>query len=52
LTDEPGQGSSAGMDDTPDDRELARRKLFGRAMVIGLMLLVAVYAAFTFLGRR
>ncbi|WP_394763005.1 hypothetical protein [Phenylobacterium sp.] len=34
------------------DREMARRKLVGRAMVVGLLLLVAVYAVFTFLGRR
>lgn len=41
------------MNDTPDDeRELARRKLVGRAMVVGLLLLVAIYAVFTFLGRR
>jgi hypothetical protein len=40
------------MNNTPDDREDARRKLVGRAMVIGLVLLVAVYALFTFLGRR
>lgn len=40
------------MNDTPDEREAARRKLVGRAMVIGLLLLVAVYALFTFLGRR
>jgi len=40
------------MDDTPDEREAARRKLLGRAMVIGFLLLVAVYAVFTFLGRR
>jgi hypothetical protein len=41
------------MNDTPDnDREAARRKLQGRVMVIGLLLLVAVYAVFTFLGRR
>ena len=45
------------MNDTPnnspdDEREQARRKLVGRAMVVGLLLLVAVYAAFTFLGRR
>ncbi len=41
------------MNDAPDDdRETARRKLAGRAMVIGLLLLVAVYAVFTFLGRR
>jgi hypothetical protein len=44
------------MKDTPDDpsatREAARRKLVGRAMVIGLLVLVAVYAAATFLGRR
>jgi hypothetical protein len=52
LTDEPGQGSSDVMNDTPEDREPARRKLVGRAMVIGLVLLVAVYAVFTFLGRR
>ena len=35
-----------------DAREAARRKLVGRAMVVGLLLLVAVYAVFTFLGRR
>jgi hypothetical protein len=53
LTDEPGQGSSACMNDAPEnDREAARRKLVGRAMVIGLLLLVAVYALFTYLGRR
>ena len=40
------------MNDTPNDRDLARRKLIGRAMVVGLLLLVAVYAVFTFLGRR
>jgi hypothetical protein len=44
------------MNDTPDDpihdKEAARRKLVGRAMVIGLLALVAVYALFTFLGRR
>ena len=44
------------MNDTPDDHsndaEDARRKLIGRAMVIGFVLLVAVYAVFTFLGRR
>jgi hypothetical protein len=39
-------------DPQPDEREEARRKLMGRAMVIGLVLLVAVYAVFTFLGRR
>jgi hypothetical protein len=33
-------------------REEARRKLMGRAMVIGFLALVAVYALFTFLGRR
>ena len=33
-------------------REAAKRKLVGRAMVVGLVLLVAVYAVFTFLGRR
>jgi hypothetical protein len=53
LTDAPGQGSSAAMNDAPDnDREAARRKLVGRAMVIGLLALVAVYAVFTYLGRR
>jgi len=40
------------MNDAPDEREAARRKLLGRAMVIGFLLLVAVYAVFTFLGRR
>ena len=41
------------MNDTPeDDREAARRKLMGRAMVIGFVALVAVYAIFTWLGRR
>lgn len=40
------------MNDAPqDDREDARRKLIGRAMVIGLLILVAVYAVFTFMGR-
>ena len=39
--------------DPPNDaREAARRKLVGRAMVIGLVVLVALYALFTFLGRR
>ncbi len=52
LTDDPCQGSSAPMNDNPDEREAAKRKLVGRAMVIGLVLLVAVYAVFTFLGRR
>lgn len=33
-------------------REEARRKLIGRAMVIGFVALIAVYALFTFLGRR
>jgi hypothetical protein len=41
------------MNDTPDnDKEAARRKLVGRAMVIGLLVLVVVYAVFTYLGRR
>ena len=41
------------MSENPDDpREEARRKLLGRAMVIGLLLLVAVYAVATFVGRR
>ena len=45
-------GLIRGMNDTPDERAAAKRKLIGRAMVIGLLLLVAVYAAATFLGRR
>ena len=40
------------MNDTPEDREESKRKLVGRAMVVGLLLLIAVYAVFTFLGRR
>ena len=32
----------------PDARAAARRKLIGRAMVIGLLLLVAVYVFATF----
>jgi hypothetical protein len=36
------------MNDTPDERAAAKRKLIGRAMVIGLLLLVAVYAVATF----
>jgi hypothetical protein len=36
----------------PQAREEARRKLMGRAMVVGFVVLVAVYALFTFLGRR
>jgi hypothetical protein len=44
------------MNDIPDDpsadREAARRKLMGRAMVIGLLVLVAIYAVATFMGRR
>ncbi|HEY3949541.1 hypothetical protein [Phenylobacterium sp.] len=42
--------------DPPKDgdgaREEARRKLLGRAMVIGLLALTALYAVVTFLGRR
>ena len=53
MTDAPGQGSSAVMNDTPEnDREDARRKLIGRAVVVGFVLLIAVYAVFTWLGRR
>jgi len=63
LTDEPGQGSSALMNDSPDnaspkhdgpedDRDAVRRKLMGRAMLVGFLLLVAIYALFTWLGRR
>ena len=44
--------NDAPQDPSANDRELARNKLVGRAMVIGLLLLVAIYAAFTFLGRR
>ncbi|MFI4964409.1 MAG: hypothetical protein ACHP9T_03490 [Caulobacterales bacterium] len=40
------------MNEPPDEREEARRKLMGRAVVVGFLLLVAVYAVFTFLGRR
>ena len=46
------------MNDAPDkdrprpDAEAARSKLMGRAMLVGFVLLVAVYALFTFLGRR
>jgi hypothetical protein len=32
-----------------DARELRRRKLIGRAMVIGMLLLVALYVATTFI---
>ncbi len=35
-----------------DPKEEARRKLLGRAMVIGLLLLTAAYAIATFMGRR
>ena len=35
-------------DQAPDPRDLAHRKLVGRAMVIGLLLLVAIYVAATF----
>lgn len=42
--------------DPPNDRdaarEEARRKLMGRAMVIGLLALTALYAVVTFMGRR
>jgi hypothetical protein len=31
-----------------DDREAARKKLIGRAMVVGLLVLVAIYALATF----
>ena len=40
------------MSEDPQARELARRKLLGRAMVIGFLVLVAVYAVVTFMGRR
>ncbi len=39
-------------DESPKDAEEARRKLIGRAMLVGFLVLVAVYAVFTFLGRR
>ena len=48
MTPPAGQGSSAGMNDMPDERAAAKRKLIGRAMVIGLLLLVAAYAFATF----
>jgi len=39
------------MPSTPDpDAELRRRKLTGRLMVIGLLVLVAIYAAVTFIN--
>lgn len=34
--------------DPTDDRAAARRKLIGRAMVIGLLALLAVYVVVTF----
>lgn len=40
------------MNKSPDDPAEAKRKLMGRAMVVGFLVLVAVYAVFTFLGRR
>jgi hypothetical protein len=39
-------------EDPDKAREEARNRLLGRAMVIGLLLLVAVYALATFVGRR
>jgi hypothetical protein len=33
----------------PDEREARRRKLVGRAMVIGLLALAGLYAAVTFI---
>lgn len=39
-------------DDPGKAREEARRRLLGRAMVIGLLALVAVYAIATYVGRR
>jgi hypothetical protein len=51
--DSPGRGRkgrAASVDDS-EAKALARRKLIGRAMVIGLLLLVAVYAAATFWPR-
>lgn len=39
-------------EDPEKAREEARRKLVGRAMVVGLLALVALYAIVTFLGRR
>jgi hypothetical protein len=36
------------MSQEPHDREAARRRLMGRAMVVLLLGLVAVYAYFTF----
>jgi|GEM_PF-2508138 len=53
---QPDRAHAAGMNSNPDegpkDAEEARRKLIGRAMLIGFLVLVAVYAVFTFLGRR
>ena len=48
MTSRPRQGSSAGMNDTSDERAAAKRKLFGRAMVILFVGLLAIYAAVTF----
>jgi len=39
-------------DQDPKAREEARRKLMGRAMVIMLLSLTALYAVVTYLGRR
>jgi hypothetical protein len=36
------------MDIDPEAKAEAQRKLFGRAMVIGFLLLIAVYVAATF----
>jgi hypothetical protein len=39
-------------DDRDKAAEEARRRLLGRAMVIGMLTLAALYAFVTFMGRR
>jgi hypothetical protein len=42
------EGEDASMDIDPEAKAEAQRKLFGRAMVVGFLLLIAVYVAATF----
>ena len=44
----PSGGGDRVSGDDPEMRETARRKLVGRAVVIGFLLLVAIYAIATF----
>ena len=46
-----GSGMTEDRTPEPQDREAARRKLIGRAMVVLLLGLVAVYVYFTFRGQ-